>query len=196
MSDGIDIFLTDDVGSGSVDRAIKLLAGIKRGSQKAIGSAMKRAATSGESHAARAVAKDYYISAGDFKKYTKSKKRIVTNEDGASVEIEFRGYHIPLAKFDTKVGADGRVSTRVKRSSARAELEHVFFSKVGSQGHEGLFERLTGNRLPIEEKFGPSTPQMMEANDDVAQSIGDKIREVFESRLDHEVLRVLNGWGT
>lgn len=195
IKSGIDVFLTDDVGGGSsIDRVQKLLAGIPHGADKAIGSAIKRAASSGEAYAAKAVSKEYYISSGDFKKYTMSKRRIITS-GGTTVEIEFRGYHIPLKKFDTKVGADGRVTARVKRSSGKTVLDHVFEMTVGTHGHEGVFERLTGKRLPIEEKLGPSTPQMMSANDDVSQAIGDKVREVFEERLDHEVLRVLNGWG-
>ena len=35
---------------------------------------------------------------------------------------------------------------------------------------------------------------MMDTNDDVAQAIGDKVREVFEQRLEHEIMAVMNGW--
>ena len=57
-----------------------------------------------------------------------------------------------------------------------------------------MFERLSDKRLPIEEKLGPSTPQMMANNEDLEQEVGDKIREVFEERLEHEILAVMNGW--
>ena len=75
-------------------------------------------------------------------------------------------------------------------------LKHVFRTEVGTHGHIGLYERLTSKRFPIEEKLGPSAPQMMDTNDDVAQTIGDKVRDTFEQRLDHEILAVLNGWRT
>lgn len=194
IKSGIDVFLTDDVGDGTIDRATKLLAGIKHGVEKAVGSAIKRAATSGEAYAAKAIRGEYLISAGDFKKYTHSKRHIITDGSGTTVDIEFRGYHIPLLKFDTRIGNDGRVITRVKKSSAKTVLDHVFAQTVGTHGHTGVFERLTDKRLPIEEKLGPSTPQMMSYNDDIAQEIGDHVRETFDKRLDHEINAILNGW--
>ena len=61
-------------------------------------------------------------------------------------------------------------------------------------GHRGLYERVTSARLPVEEKFGPSTPQMMDSDDDLEQEVADKIRETFEKRLEHEISAILNGW--
>ena len=194
IKSGIDIFLVDDIGSESIDRVAKLLAGIPHGADKAIGSAIKRASKTGEAHAARVIQKEYVIRAGDFKSYTQSKRHIITSGGSTTVDIEFKGHHIPLLKFDTSVGKNGRVTARVKRSSSRIALDHVFYKSVGSHGHEGLFERKSDKRLPIEEKLGPSTPQMMSANDDVSQEIGDKVREAFEARIDHEMTAVLNGW--
>lgn len=192
---GISVFLTDDIGGGgSIDRAKALLAGIPHGADKAIGSAIKRAAQSGEAHAAKLVREEYYIKAGDFKAYTQSKRKIVSSAGETTVDIEFRGRHIPLMKFNTKFGSDGRVSVHVKRSSSGGILEHVFRADVGTHGHSGIFERVTSKRFPIEEKLGPSTPQMMDANDDIAEAIGEKVRETFDQRLEHEILAVMNGW--
>ncbi len=194
IKSGIGVYLVDDIGDKSIDRATKLLAGIPHAADKAIGSAIKRAASSGEAYAARAVRKEYYIGASDFKKYTRSKRHIITQNGSTTVDIEFKGFHIPLIKFDTKVDKDGRVSTRVKRSSPKTVLDNVFKQTVGTHGHEGVFERKSEKRFPIEEKLGPSTPQMMSYNDDLSQDIGDKVREVFEERLEHEVSAILNGW--
>lgn len=187
-----DISLVDDIGTKSIDRAKKILAGFPRGAEKAIGSALKRAAQSAEAYAAQAVGKEYYVKAGDFKSYTKTKKHYTTTVGSTSAEIEFRGYHIPLIKFDTRVSRDGRVVTRVMRSSARSTLDHVFSASMGS--HVGLYERVGEKRLPVQELFGPSTVQMMSSNDDVEQEMGDKLRDVFDSRLEHEITAILNGW--
>ncbi len=191
----IDIFLTDDVGgsSGAIERAERLLAGLSHGAEKAVGSAIKRAAISGEAYAARAVGKYYVLKVSDFKRYTQSKRRINTSNGQTTVDIEFRGVHVPLLRFDAKMGGDGRFRARVKRSSSAEMLRHVFRATMGT-GHIGLFERAGTSRTPIEQLFGPSTPQMMDANDDVSQEIGDKIRKTFEERIDHEILAVLNGW--
>lgn len=195
MKSAVGVFVTDDVGesSGKLDRAIKLLAGFPHAANKAIGSAIKRAATSGQAYAARAVGKHYFVKAGDFKHYTKSKRKIHTSGGETVVDIEFRGNHIPLLKFKTSVGSNGLVRAQVKRSSSSEILSHVFRQQVGNQ-HTGLFEREGKDRLPIEEKFGPSTPQMMSANDDVSQEIGDKVRETFDNRIEHEIMAVMNGW--
>lgn len=194
MKNAVGVFLTDDIaGSSSIDRARQVLQGIPHAADKAIGSAIKRAATSGEAYAARAVGKFYYVKAGDFKHYTKSKRRIYSSNGSTQVDIEFLGRHIPLIKFDTRVGADGTVRTRAKRSSSQEILSHVFWQRVGNQ-HNGLFERVGTSRLPIEEKFGPSTPQMMSANDDISQAIGDKVRETFDNRIEHEIAAILNGY--
>ncbi len=189
---GLDVFLIDDVGDGSIDKATKMLAGISRGVEKAVGSAIKRAATSGEAFAARAVRDEYYVNASDFKEYTKSSRHIITDKSGTTVDIEFHGHHIPLLKFDTHIGKDGHIVARVKRSSVRTTLEKAFAQSVGA--HTGIFEREGDERLPIRELFGPSTPQMMSYNDDLEQAIGDHVRETFDKRLEHEVNAILNGW--
>ena len=184
--------LIDDIGDGSIDRARKLLAGIPHGAEKAIGSALKRAARTGLSHATKMLQREYVVNTGVMKSYTQTKQHYVTSGGETTIDLEFRGEHIPLIKFDTSVGRDGRVSAHVKRSTGKTALEHVFVASVGR--HTGLFERDTSARFPIGEKFGPSVPQMLSANDDLQQEMGDKIREVFEERLDHEILAVMNGW--
>jgi hypothetical protein len=193
----IDIFVTDDIGSGSYDRIADILngfTGVKHAAEKAIGSAIKRAAMTGETYASRAVRNEYYVNHSDFKQYTRSKRHIITGPGSTTVEIDFRGFHIPLLKFDTRIGKDGRVVTRVMRKSARTVLDHAFTATMSKRGHTGIFERLTNKRLPVEEKLGPSTPQMMNNNDNVSQEIGDKIRETFEKRVEHEMLVIMNGW--
>lgn len=195
MKAAMGVFLTDDIGGSSngISRAQKMLAGIPHAADKAIGSAIKRAAISGEAYAARAVGKFYYVKAGDFKHYTKSKRRITTTAGETTADIEFRGRHIPLLKFQSRVGKDGLVHAKVMRYSSGATLQHTFRQKVGNS-HYGLFERVGDSRYPIEEKFGPSTPQMMAANDDVSQEIGDKVRDTFDQRIEHEITAILNGW--
>ena len=193
VKNGVGVYIIDDVGDGSIDRVTKMLAGISHGVDKAMGSAIKRAASSGEAYAARVIRDEYHVSASDFKQYTKSKRHIITQGGSTTVDIEFKGFHIPLLKFDTKFGKDGRVTTRVKRTSGKTVLDNAFKATMPS-GHIGIFERVSGERNPIEEKFGPSTPQMMSYNDDISQEIGDKVRETFEERIEHEMNAILNGW--
>ena len=191
---GLGVY-AESVGEGTIDRAAKLLAGIDGGVNKAINSAMKRAVKTGETYASKVIRKEYTIGAADFTKYTRSKSAVAVEGNTTAAVIQYKGFHIPLLRFDHSIGKDGRMTVRVKKTSPRTVLKHAFAAEMKS-GHLGLFERETDDRLPIRQFFGPSTPQMMDANEEVSKEIGENVRETFDKRLDHEVTRILNGWGT
>lgn len=183
----------DDIGGNSLERAQKLLAGIPGGLNKAALSALKRAGTSGEAYAARAVRKEYLVKASDFKEYTASKRHVTTDASGTEVSIEFRGYHIPLIRFDAAFGKDGRVSARVRRNAVRQTLDNAFTAQF--KGKSGIYERVGAPRFPLRQFWGPATTQMMYSSEAVFDDIEQHIRDTFDKRLEHEVNRVLNGWG-
>ena len=189
----VNVSLTDDNGGKALDRATKLLAGFPGGVEKAAESALSRAATSGRAGAAREVNKQYFLKVSDFKKYTKSYQHVKRSGNEINVGLEFHGFHVPLVRFNSRLSSTGRIRVQVRRDSVSEELRHVFRATMAS-GHIGLFERSGTNRLPIEQKFGPSVPQMMGANENLASTIGDQMRNTFEDRMEHEVLAVLNGW--
>lgn len=182
----------DDIGSDSIDRVTKLLAGIPKGAKKALSSALKRASSSGEAFAARAVRKEFYVSASDFKQFTKSARNIVSTANGTEISIKYYGTHIPLIRFDTHIDKDGRVTSRVMRSSARQTLNNAFSAKFGSI--TGVYERKSESRFPLRQLYGPAVAQMIDNNDDIVEAIGEHIKNTFEKRAEHEILRVLNGW--
>ena len=59
-----------------------------------------------------------------------------------------------------------------------------------ASGHVGIFER-EGEKL--REVMGSSVPQML-GSPETAERLGEEAMGKFEERLDHEVLRLLNGW--
>lgn len=194
MSDTNSGFVTTEVtDSNALSRASRLLAAFPGGVQKAANSALKRAATAGRTGAAREVNKLYHLKTADFTKYTRSKQSIQTAGDEISVSVEFRGSHIPLIRFNSRATSSGRVSVQVKRDSTAKTLDRVFRSVMDSS-HIGLFERVVRSRLPIEEKFGPSVPQMMGANPELSKNVGEKMSKTFEERMEHEILAIMNGW--
>ena len=99
---------------------------------------------------------------------------------------------IPLLVFNTKFGKDGRIVTQVKREKAASQLDHAFVAQVG--GHRGVFEREGDERFPIHELYGPATPQMMYSNEDVLDEMEAKMADTYEKRIEHELMRVMNGW--
>lgn len=186
--------LVVDIAEDSLDRAIRLLAGINGGVYKAVGSALTRAAASGKTAAKKPVTKEYAISQSEFLSRTKNINHFVRESGGGiSVVFGFRGNVIPLMKFSTRINSSGQVVTQVKRSGSAATLDRAFSAQMG--GHRGIYERIGPSRFPVEELYGPATPQMMYSNEAVTDEIEQKVAETYEKRIDHEILRVLNGWG-
>lgn len=179
---------------GDIDRVSSLLAGISGGVYKAVGSALTRAAAAGKTAAKGAVTKEYTVSQSEFLARTKNINHFVRESDGGiSVAFGFRGYVIPLMKFNTRINDNGQVVTQVKRSGSAESLNRAFSAQMG--GHRGVYERVGVERFPVEELYGPATPQMMYSNEEVMDEIEAKMAETYEKRIDHEILRVLNGWG-
>lgn len=182
-----------DVSAGSLERATNLLAGISGGAYKAVGSALKRAADSGKTVAKRAVTKEYTISQSEFLARTRNINHFVRESSGEiTVSFGYAGCVIPLTKFNTRINGSGQVVTQVKRSSAAEVLEHSFQARMGE--HRGIYERIGVSRFPVEERYGPATPQMMYSNDEIVEEISGKVVETFDKRIDQDILALLNGW--
>ena len=112
--------ITIDEIDGSLERVSKLLAGVPDGVYRAVGSALKRAARHGLTVGMKIVSEEYAISQGELKARTRNINTVIKDAAGAySITFGYRGNVIPLIKFDTKFGSDGRVHTRVLRSNAR-----------------------------------------------------------------------------
>ena len=183
-----------DIAEDSLDRVTKLLAGINGGIYKAVGGALTRAAAAGKTAAKQPVTREYSISQSEFLSQTRNINHFVRDTGGGlTVVFGFRGNVIPLMKFNTRVNNNGQVVTQVKRSGAAATLDRAFTAQMG--GHRGVYERVGAKRFPVEELYGPATPQMMYSNEEVMDEIEAKMAETYEKRIDHEILRILNGWG-
>ena len=183
-----------DVVEDSLDKATRLLAGINGGVYKAVGSALSRAAATGKTAAKQPVTKEYTISQSEFLARTRNINHFVRESSGGiSVVFGFRGNVIPLMKFSTCVNGSGQIVTQVKRSGSAETLNRAFSAQMG--GHRGVYERIGPSRFPVKELYGPATPQMMYSNEEVTDEIERKVADTYEKRIDHEILRLLNGWG-
>ena len=190
MSYAITIDEIDD----SLDRVSKLLAGIPDGVYRAVGSALKRSARHGLTVGMKIVSEEYAISQGELKARTKTINTVEKGSVGSyQITFGYRGNVIPLIKFDTKFGSDGRVHTRVLRANAQEVLENAFIAHMG--GHTGVYEREGPQRFPVRELFGPSAVQAFYAHEETTDKMDEEILNTYEARIEHEILRVLNGWG-
>ena len=184
----------DEVGDIKMDRVTKLLAGITDGVYRAVGSAIKRSAQHGLTVGMKIVAEEYAITQGELKQRTRNINTVEKVGLGSyEVTFGYRGNVIPLIRFDTRINQEGRVSARVIRTNARAALDNAFVATVN--GHTGVFEREGASRLPIKELFGPSAVQAFYARESTGDKMEEEIRKTYEGRIEHEITRVLNGWG-
>lgn len=190
----INIRLTES-NAGSIDRANKLLRHINNGSGaiKAVYAALKRAGERAKTEAGRFAAQEYTLNKGSFMSHTNMKSVVHGGSGGAaSVSITFAGSVIPLLEFSTHYSRGGHLTTTVKRSGGAATLEHAF--AVPMFGPVAVFEHINQTRGPVEQKFGPSTGQMMQ-NDKIIEQMEKTITETFDQRIDHEISRILAGYG-
>jgi hypothetical protein len=183
----------DNVGSENIDRINKLLAGIPGGAFKVTYAALKRAGDTAKTKAGQFAAAEYTINKGTFMRNVTEKVRTEGGSGGvASMSVSFAGTVLPLLEFSTRYSRGGQLTTQVKRNGGAATLQHAFAEKVF--GPIAVFERVGAPRFPVEQKFGPSTGHMMQ-NEDVVEKMDETIRDTFDKRVEHEILRVLNGWG-
>lgn len=184
----------DEVGDIKLDRVTKLLAGIPDGVYRAVGSAIKRSARHGLTVGMKIVAEEYAISQGELKASTRNINTIEKTGPGVyEITFGYRGNVIPLIRYDTSIGRDGRVATRVLRQNTRQILDNAFIATVN--GHTGVFEREGQSRLPIKELFGPSAVQAFYAREATVDKMEQEVHATYEKRIEHEITRVLNGWG-
>ena len=196
----------EEVGSTSLDRVNKILAGVSGGVWKVAHGALKRAGDTAKTRAGQFAAEEYTINKGSFMKHV-TVSTSISNASGrgdvtaigggsaggiASLSVRYAGKVLPLLEFNTKISRNGLLTTQVKRSGGAATLQHAFAERVF--GPIAVFERVGSPRFPVEQKFGPSTAHMMQ-NEEVIKKMDETIRETNEKRVEHEITRVLNGWG-
>ena len=185
----------NDIGQEKLDRINTILKGIGNGSGsfQAIGAAMKRAAKAGEHAAAKIASESYNISQKSFRSNCRISYSLEGGHEGvAKIEVTFAGKVIPLIEFrGTAGGPQGPV--RVGPKMGNATLGSAFIQRIYN-GKDGVWERVGKMRFPVEQKYGPSTGHMMQ-DDDVSEKMTKKMIDTFDSRIEHEISRILSGHG-
>lgn len=179
--------------AGQLERVNKLLAGFPGGAFKAVYAALKRAGDTAKTKAGQFAAAQYTISKGTFMSNVNTKSSVSGDMGGAAeLRISYAGSVLPLLAFHTRASRNGLVQTQVMRSGGAVTLQHAFIAPVF--GQTAVFERVGAPRFPVRQLFGPSTGHMMQ-NEQVAEQMSETIQDTFDKRVEHELLRVLNGWG-
>lgn len=176
--------------NNSIERAAQLLEGVPGGIEQALVSSFNRALQEGRTAGTREATKRYTVKAGIVRKTMAMHRASKGNLDA---ELVSRGRRLPLKQFSHKPTSD---TTGNKRKQVRVAVRQGTLKPLG-QGfiYRGMvMQRLGSARLPIEQKFSISVPNIL--NDDgVVDAIQERMGQSVEKRLAHETERILAGYG-
>lgn len=179
------------ITENQIDRASKILSGIPGGVQKALSSTINRTLTTVRAKSATEITKTYRISAASAKETGKMNVKQAT---GASLtgSVTFAGNLISLIEFSVSYGRNSLVNASVMRKGGGGTLKHAYVRNLryGTR----VFERTSKRRDSSTQLFGPSMAHMME-NEEVLNGVEREALDTVEKRLDHEIYRILNGYG-
>lgn len=207
------------LGQESMERAAKLLAGISNGVDRAVKGAMPRAVSHLRSNSSKAVRERYAISAKNIR--TDENVTVTYSyQNGVQAFVRFAGSKIPLFRYDgaspkrPAVDKERLLAAKIAGHWAMAHpgiaasghqligtsptrFQNAFVAQMDS-GHIGIFERTGGESASggdaIRELMGSSVPQMLGSRE-VEERLSKETADKFQERIEHEISRLLNGWG-
>lgn len=213
----ISIINVNEVAGKNLNRINKLLSGLSN-ADKILKSAMPRAVSTLRTETSKAIKEKYAISTRNIRANQNVRVSYSYNS-GVTCSVIFNGSKIPLYRYNgsspktptvnknktinaiingtwhkahPSVAASGHQLT----ATAPTKFDDAFVARMSS-GHIGIFERTGGSTSAgndeIKEIMGSSVPQMI-GNKEVSEQIAQKAAEKLEERVEHEMLRVLNGW--
>jgi len=118
---------------------------------------------------------------------------VYRSPEGLRAAVTSKGRPRALSYFETDPSVDsgppfrhpaGGVFARVKKGGGK-RIPHAFLARMRS-GHVGVFLRKEKSPLPVEQKIGPSVPQMA-GNPEVVEAIQDRVERI----LDRDLLRMV-----
>ena len=163
----------------------------------ALSNAANRAMMSARGVAWNAVHKMYTVNRTAFYQDTKI-HTFRANKESLSAAVTFGGYLIPLISFNVK-GYRAHEKGRVRRLKAEVltgvpkDLRHAYITDLGKYG-VNVFERYSTQRNSSQTLYGPAAAHMVE-NGEVIKEMDEAAKMTFDKRLDHEIDRILRGYG-
>lgn len=183
----------------NLERAQKLLSGVKNGIERATSSAVNRSITTIKKDLKKDVTSNYAIKSSEIENKLSVKKATFSNTTGY---ITSKAPLLSLHKFFSSKKADGTIYVRVKKREKRKVVKgksNLFgkpFIATMKNGHRGIFQRKSTNRKEstrIQDLKTVSIPQML-GSKSIQEYIDEKAPEILEKNLDKEIDRILKGY--
>lgn len=172
--------MTIDAGPW-IEKAKQDLANVKNGAQIATANSSQRALAAARTAGVKMMRSTYTVKSAA----AKSHMIIRHGRDAYMRELVITGSPIRVEEFKHSKRAEGAFVS--VKNGGGGVIKSSFFT-VGRHG-VGVFVRTTPERLPIQEQYGPSVPQMM-GNPTVVDAMQKRGAEVFEERMAHEISRL------
>ena len=180
------------ISQETIDRISVLLSEVPKGTERALSNAANRAVAKARTETFKGVTSEYKITKKVISEYTKDSIKNATTSDLCATLI-FAGKQIPLYKYSlTKPKHPGKGKVFAGQKTAVA-LEHAFRNQI-TTAKEGIFERTGKSRLPIKQLMGSSMRSMV-SNAVVMDQVYKEAQETFDTRIEHEIERLLAGYG-
>jgi len=184
------------ITSEQIERINLILSGIPGGAQKAFSSVIRRTNSTVKAETVRQITSTYAISAQNARAGANIRARVKSADGGVIGTVSFAGYKLPLYRFNVSPTMPIQrvtVKAAVMKENAQTPFAHAFIARM-KNGHTGMFERDTTRSFPVTEFMAQSTAQMA-GNDEVLERVSEKAQETVNKRVEHEITRILNGYG-
>ena len=175
------------IEKNALETATRRLEGIPNGINTAVMRAFNRALQEGRTAATREVAKQYTLRAKDVRPSFAMHR---ASTSSLNAELVSRGERLPLETFAHRPRTDttGRDRKEIRVAVRRGGLKPVGQAFV----HKGqILQRLGPTRLPVQKKFGPAVPSMLD-DEKVADMVVETLGNSVDKRLAHETMRLLD----
>ncbi len=182
------------IDQSNLEKAYQALRKIPGAFPQAIASAANRTLESMRTEASRGTTARYFVKAGEIKKTLDIRRASAGNLHGAMIS---RGGRKKLSDYKLtpktpQAGNKKGFKGAVKREGGLKPLpEGTFMINTPNAGYV-LFRRIHSGKAwrNIQHVVSPSIPQIMKNKETVAE-VEYRAREVFDKRLNHEVMRIL-----
>ena len=175
-----------DADVKAIERAQALLAGVPNGVQRAMVSSFNRALLEGRTAGTREATKRYTLPAGIIRKTMVMHR---ASKNSLEADLASRGRRVALKYFAHKPKTD---TTGAKRREVSVSVRRGALKPLG-QGfiyHGKVMQRLGAERLPVQEKYSVSVPNILN-NPEIVDGIQDKMVQSVAKRMAHETDRIL-----
>lgn len=167
------------VDKRQMEDIVRLLADVKNGVSRVLTRAINKVGVAARTRIVRLVAGVANLKVSDIR--NRNVRLHKANFSTLTAHITVTGRRIPLISFKARQMRRG--VTYAIRKGKRSQLAGNFITTMPT-GHRGVFSRRTAQRLPIDEKFGPSVPELVRSIGQLATSVLDK---QIADDLDHEI---------